>query len=87
MVCQRCPNLFPKEEKFVRSLRTTSPKPSDGESEAFGLFCAVRMEGNCMEAQPHIILSQCTHGIEDGEDGDTDIGKDGHPHRGETDDG
>jgi len=28
----------------VRSLRTESPKPSDDESEAFGLFCAVWME-------------------------------------------
>ncbi len=28
------------------------------------------------------MLSQGPHGVEDGKDGDADIGKDGHPHGG-----
>ena len=48
----------------VRSLRTTSPKPSDGESEAFGLFRAVRMKWHSCVANDvswwlNIFLQNC----------------------------
>ena len=55
---------------------------------------AEREESRCKASKPKRIprncegfflcCSECSHGVEDGEHGDTHVGEDGEPHRGET---